>query len=115
MDFLNETDAVLVGGELKQIHPSVVWENILIQESSWFSPDLQQSANAMASVFMNYEEFRKKAHKLGKENARKFSYQSIQKRTWELLDKYVPEFPKQVSLVLPKLKKLDLPKLKKVE
>jgi glycosyltransferase involved in cell wall biosynthesis len=112
MDFLNAEDAVLVGGELKQIHPSSVWDGVLIKESSWFAPDIQQTANAIAAVFMNYEEFRKKAHKLGKENFKKFSYQTIQKRTWELLDKYVPEFPKVVPLSLPKLKKVELPKLK---
>ncbi len=112
MDFLNPEDAVLVGGELKQIHPTAVWDSILIKESSWFAADIQQSANAMAAVFMNYEEFRKRAHKLGKENFKKFSYQSIQKRTWELLDKYVPEFPKYVPLSMPKLKKVELPKLK---
>ena len=115
MDFLNADDSVLVGGELRQIHPSSVWDGVLIKESSWFAPDVQQSANAMAAVFMDYETFRKKAHKLGKENSKKFSYQTIQKRTWELLDKYVPEFPKQVPLVLPKLKKIELPKLNKVE
>ena len=115
MDFLNVDDAVLVGGTLDKIHPSAVWENILIAESSWFRPDTQQSANALAAVFMNYEEFHKKAKKLGKENFKKFSYQAIQKRTWELLDKYVPEFPKHVPLTLPKLKKIELPKLKKVE
>lgn len=115
VDFLNAEEAVLVGGELKQIHPSAVWDTILIKESSWFAPDIQQCANAMAAVFMDYETFRKKAHKLGKENFKKFSYQTIQKRTWELLDKYVPEFPKQVPIVLPKLKKIELPKLNKVE
>jgi glycosyltransferase involved in cell wall biosynthesis len=115
MDFLNAEESVLIGGELKQIHPSSVWDGVLIAESSWFSPDLQQSANAMAAVFMNYEQFRKKAHKLGKDNFRAFSYQAIQKKTWDLLDKYVPEFPKQVPLVLPKLKKIELPKLNKVE
>ena len=115
IDFLNAEDAVLVGGELKQIHPSSVWDGVLIKESSWFAADPQQSANAMAAVFSDYETFRKKAHKLGKENSRRFSYQTIQKRTWELLDKYVPEFPKNVPLVLPKLKKIELPKLKKVE
>lgn len=113
MDFLNQEEAILVGGELKQIHPSSVWDGVLIKESSWFAPDIQQCANALASVFMDYETFRKKAHKLGKENFKKFSYQSIQKITWDLLDKYVPEFPKQVPLVLPKLKKVDLPQLKK--
>jgi glycosyltransferase involved in cell wall biosynthesis len=110
MDFLNSDDAVLIGGELKNIHPSSVWDGVLIKESSWFYPDLQQAANAMVAVFMDYETFRKKAHKLGKENSKQFSYQTIQKRTWELLDKYVPEFPKQVPLVLPKLKKIELPK-----
>lgn len=115
MDFLNEEESVLVGGELRQIHPSSVWDGVLIKESSWFAPDIQQCANAMAAVFMDYEKFRKKASKLGKENFKKFSYQSIQKRTWELLDTYVPEFPKQVPLTLPKLKKVELPKLKKVE
>jgi len=115
MDFLNVEDAVLVGGTLDKIHPSAVWENILIAESSWFRPDIQQCANALAAVFMNYDQFHKKAKKLGKENFKKFSYQTIQKRTWELLDKYVPEFPKHVPITLPKLKKVELPKLKKVE
>lgn len=78
-------------------------------------PDPQQSANALAAVFMDYEKFRKKASKLGKENFKKFSYKAIQQRTWQLLDKYVPEFPKQVKLVLPKLKKLEAPKLNKSE
>jgi glycosyltransferase involved in cell wall biosynthesis len=115
LDFLNAEEAVLVGGELKQIHPSSVWENVLIPESSWFRPDIQQAANALAGVFMDYETFRKKASKLGKENFRKFSYKTIQERTWELLDKYVPEFPKQVPIVLPKLKKIETPKLEKVD
>lgn len=115
LDFLNADDAVLVGGELRQIHPSSVWDNILIKESSWFSPDPQQCANAMAAVFMEYEQFRKRAAKLGKENHRKFSYNSIQKKTFELLDKYVPEFPKHVPVKLPELKKIKLPELKKIE
>jgi len=115
MDFLNAEDAVLVGGELKQIHPSSVWDGVLIKESSWFAPDLQQCANALAAVFMDYETFRKKAHKLGKENSKKFSYKTIQRATWDLLDKYVPDFPKQVPLSLPKLNKIQLPKLNKVE
>jgi glycosyltransferase involved in cell wall biosynthesis len=115
MDFLNPEDAVLVGGELAKIHPSAVWENILIPESSWFKPDIQQCANALAAVFMDYDTFHKKAKKLGKENFKKFSYKAIQERTWELLDKYVPEFPKQVPLKLPTLKKIELPKLKKVD
>lgn len=107
MDFLNPEDAVLVGGELKPIHQSSVWDGNLIKESSWFYPDIQQSANAMVVVFAEYEKFRKSAAKLGKENYKKFSYKAIQQRTWQLLDTYIPEFPKQVPITLPKLKKLQ--------
>lgn len=110
-DFLDKDNAVLIGGELRPIHESSVWDGVLIKESSWFYPDAQQAANAMAAVFMEYENFRKKASKLGKENFKKFSYLAIQKKTWELLDKYVPEFPKRARLVLPKLKKVELPKI----
>jgi len=114
-DFLNADQAVLIGGELKPVHASVVWENIIIKESSWFSADIQQAANAMAAVFTDYETFRKKARVLGKENNRLFSYQVLQKRAVEILEKYVPEFPKKMQLTLPKLKKIALPSIKKAE
>lgn len=114
LDFLNPEDAMLIGGELKPIHASSAWDNVLIKESSWFYPDVNQAANGSAAVFFEYEKYRKKAAKLGKENFKKFSYTNIQKRTWELLDRYVPEFPKHVPLVLPKLKKIDVPNLKKI-
>jgi glycosyltransferase involved in cell wall biosynthesis len=115
MDFLRQDEAVLVGGELKNVHPSSVWENVIMAESQWFAADPQQCVNAMAAVFMDYKSFKDKAYNTADRNRKQFSYESIQKRTWELLDKYVPEFPKQIPLVLPKLKKIELPKLKKVE
>jgi glycosyltransferase involved in cell wall biosynthesis len=113
MDFLRQDEAVLVGGELKNVHPSSVWENIIMAESQWFAPDPQQCVNAMAAVFLDYSPFRNRAYNTADRNRKQFSYESIQKRTWELLDKYVPEFPKQLQLVLPKLKKIELPSLKK--
>lgn len=107
LDFLDKEGAALVGGELKNVHESSAWENILMKEASWFSPDAQQAANAMAAVLLNYSEFKNRAYNLADRNRKKFSYESIQKKTWELLDKYVPEFPKQIPLVLPKLKKIE--------
>lgn len=115
LDFLDKEGAALVGGELKNVHPSSAWENVLMQEASWFAPDPQQCVNAMAAVFFDYTEFKNNAYSLANKNRKKFSYESIQKKTWELLDKYVPEFPKQVQLTLPKLKKIELPTAKKVE
>ena len=107
MDFLNDREAVLVGGELKNVHPSAAWENVLLTESQWFSPNPQQCVNAFAAVFFEYNTYKNNAYPLAIRNRNQFSYSSIQKRTWELLDKYVPEFPKQVKLVLPKLKKVE--------
>ena len=107
LDFLDQTNAVLVGGELKPIHESSVWDGVLIKESTWFTPDMNQSANALYAVFKDYNQFKKRANILAKENSKKFSYQTIQKKTWEILDKYVPKFSVQTKLVLPTLKKIN--------
>lgn len=107
LDFLNESGAVLVGGELKPIHESSVWDGVLIRESTWFAPDMNQCANAFYAVFKNYSHFKKRANILGKENGKKFSYQTIQKKTWDLLNQYVPEFSVETKLVLPTLKKIN--------
>lgn len=115
LDFLDKDGAVLVGGELKNVHESAAWDNVIMKEASWFSPDPQQCLNALAAVFFDYNTFKNNAYSLASRNRKMFSYESIQKRTWELLDKYVPEFPKQMQLKLPTLKKIELPKLKKVE
>lgn len=113
MDFLDSNTCMLVGGELKNVHESAAWENIIMKEASWFAADPQQCANAMAAAFLDYNTYKNNAHHLISKNRKRFSYEAIQKRTWELLDKYVPEFPKQVPLKLPSLKKIELPSLKK--
>jgi glycosyltransferase involved in cell wall biosynthesis len=115
LDFLDKQGSLLVGGELKKVHESSVWENVIIPESEWFAADAQQCVNAFAAAFLDYNTYKNNAYSLADANRKKFSYESIQKKTWELLDKYVPEFPKEIPLVLPKLKKMDLPSLKKAE
>jgi glycosyltransferase involved in cell wall biosynthesis len=106
LDFLDKERAMLIGGELKQVHPSVVWENIIIPESSWFTPDTGQAMNGMAAVAVEYKTYKDKAYELSLENKKRFSYEAIREKTFQLLDKYLPEFPKEVSITLPKLKKI---------
>jgi glycosyltransferase involved in cell wall biosynthesis len=115
IDFLNKDEAVLIGGELKNVHPSAAWENVLMKEASWFAPNPQQAADAMAAVFLDYKTFKDRAYNLAVRNRKDFSYESIRLATFGLLNKYVPEFPKEVPITLPKLKKIELPKLNKVE
>lgn len=110
LDFLNKENAILVGGELTNVHPSAVWENVILPEAQWFSPTSQQAMTGIAAVFMDYSKYKKQAYDLALKNRKDFSYESIKQRTFELFDKYVPEFPKQVAIVLPKLKR-DKPKV----
>lgn len=115
IDFLNKDQALLVGGELKNVHESAAWENVIMKESQWFAPNPQNCVDAFGASFMNYSKFKTLAYDLALKNRKEFAYEAISKKTAELLDKYVPEFPKQVAIQLPKLKKVELPKLKKVE
>lgn len=122
LDFLDSQSSVLIGGELKQVPQSVVWENVIIPESAWLEVDPNMSANAMIEVMNHYNDWKSKAKDLAKRNKENFNYKAIRKQFWDLLDKYVPEFEEEKTLVnlkLPELKKkntvpqLNLPKLKK--
>jgi glycosyltransferase involved in cell wall biosynthesis len=107
LDFLNKDQAILIGGELKNVHPSAAWDNVLLKESQWFNADGPQAMQALAAVFLDYSKYKNLAYELAVKNRNAFSYEAIQKRTFELLDKYVPEFPTQKSIALPKLKKVE--------
>jgi hypothetical protein len=108
IDFLNPKDAILVTGELKQIHASSVMPSILIPESQWFYVDQNHAASAMMHVFKNYDKFLEGANRLAKTNKEKFNTMIIRERTKQLINAYVPTFviPQPISLNLPKLKKL---------
>ena len=113
IDFLK--DGILLPGQLTNVHPSAAWQDVILQESQWFSVDYGYAASMMRSVVENYKDtvpISKTQARNVKEN---FNFQAMHDKFMEYLDKYVPEFPKQVDIALPKLKKIELPKLKKVE
>jgi len=105
VDFLDKENAVLVGGELKEVHPSAHMGNMIIKEATWFQADAAQSMNALAAVFLDYSRFKKRATILGKQNAKLFSYETIKNRTIELIEKHVPKMATEVELKLPPLQK----------
>lgn len=113
IDFLKE--AVLLPGQLTNVHPSAAWENVLLQESQWMSVDFGYAASVLRAVFEDYKNY----EALGKKQARviknEFNLDAMGKKLEEILDKNVPEFPQQVALQLPKLKKIELPKLNKIK
>jgi hypothetical protein len=112
LDFLNVTDAILVGGELRNIEGGAVWPGVIIPESQWFNIDHQMATKAMYNVWKNPSMFFDGAYRLAKKNRAEFSYEAIKKKTADFLDAYVPRFAAPVPLQLPPLK---LPTLQKIE
>ena len=111
IDFLSPEFTVLLPGQLTQIHPSAVVQNMLIPESGWFSVDIAAANKAMIDVFENYGKYevmgKRQAHKIKTE----FNFDNMVLLLGTYLKTYVQE---QVQVKLPQLKKLQLPKLQKL-
>jgi hypothetical protein len=103
-DFLFMEYVSMVGGQVTQIHPSAVVENMLIPESGWFSPDLKQVEFYLKDVYEKYSKYQEKAKQQAHQSKTKFSFDEMKK----LLGLYLDKIPKQVLLQLPKLKKIEI-------
>lgn len=108
IDFLDKDYTTLIGGSLTNIHPSAAQKDILIPESSWFTPDDSDVARALKSIYKEYKKYIPLAKKQAHKNKSEFSLEAMQNELQLILNKNLPTFPKQVELKLPKL---DLPKL----
>jgi hypothetical protein len=104
VDFLFMENCCLIGGALKQIHPSAVVENLLIKESAWFSPDTKQAEFYLRDVFEKYSKYGERAKKQAHQSKTKFSFDEMKKALEAILNK----IPKSVGLTLPKLKKIEV-------
>jgi hypothetical protein len=49
--------SILLPGEIKQIHPSAVVNDMLIPESGWFTIDYSAAAKALEEVYKNYKKY----------------------------------------------------------
>jgi len=109
-DFLSKEFSCLIKGELKNVHPSAVVENMILAESQWFSPDHGAVGFFLKDVFENYSKYQNNANRQAYRSKTEFSYSKMASDLKNLLDQSFPEFPKEVKLELPKLKKIELPK-----
>tara|TARA_R110000772_G_scaffold205705_2_gene316315 strand:+ start:2143 stop:3390 length:1248 start_codon:yes stop_codon:yes gene_type:complete len=100
MDFLNPEFNIIIGGELKNVHPSAA-NKFLLADSQWFSPNHGQIGNSLIEVFKNY----KKYQDLGKRQAHKskteYSWNTMKDLLSSILEKNIPEFPKEIKLNIP--------------
>lgn len=112
IDFLSAEMSVLLPGEIKQIHPSAVVQNMLIPESGWFTVDYKKASETLEDVYKNYNKYLEGAKRQSYRSRTEFSLDKMGEKLIEIIDTKVP---KPVQLKLPQLKKIELPKLKKVE
>jgi len=110
-DFLFMEYTAMVGGQVTQIHPSAVVENMLIPESGWFSADIKQAEFYLRDVFEKYPKYVEKAKQQAHKSKTMFSFEEMKNK----LGLYLDKVPKQVGLKLPTLKKIELPTIKKDE
>ena len=108
IDFLFAEYTSMIGGQVIQIHPSAVVENMLIPESGWFSPDVKQAEFYLRDVYEKYAKYQEKAKQQAQKSKTMFSFEEMK----NLLSTYLEKVPKQVGLTLPKLKRIDLNKAK---
>ena len=122
VDFINPNYNVLVGGELKNVHPSAA-NQFLLKESQWFSINTDIASRAMKDIFKHYKKYLEKSRKQTQYLKDNWSFDKMTEKLNSLLPT-VSAAPKTQQINLPKLKKINkkqelpkinLPKLKKVE
>ena len=98
LDFLHPQYNFLVGGELQEVHPSVVnkWIN---EGSKWFKINYGQATGTMKTIYDNY----KKALEMSRKNRHfvktNFTKEHMTEKLSQILDEYkVGEGPTQVRI-----------------
>ena len=107
LDFLDAEMSTLLPGQITQIHPSSVVQDMLIPESGWFTIDYKVAAETLEDVYKNYKKYIDGAKRQAYKSRTEFNLEEMGKQLVELLDSRIP---KPVQLKLPTLKKIELPK-----
>jgi glycosyltransferase involved in cell wall biosynthesis len=110
LDFLKPELNTLIPGQITQIHPSAVVQNMLLPESGWFTVDYKQASEIMKDVYKNYKNYIDKAKKQSYISRTEFSLDKMAEKLLSILDEKVPK-----PLKLPTLRKIELPSLKRIE
>jgi glycosyltransferase involved in cell wall biosynthesis len=110
VDFLNPKLTALIGGELKEIHPSAQQKDVLIEGSQWFDVDHGHLGHFLNDVKKNYKQWLPKSKSQGRSLRKNFSYDAMKGLLVDILNENV-DVPTKVELKLPKLKNITLPKL----
>ena len=105
LDFLKQ-GAVLLEGELKNVHESAA-DQFLLKESSWFNVNISKALSTIKDVYKNYDKYKVESFQLGKQNKQNFGLEKMTKLFDVILNQYGI-----YTKIQPKFQQLQLPKLK---
>jgi glycosyltransferase involved in cell wall biosynthesis len=109
-EFLSKEFTVLMNGELKNLHPSVLNE-WFVKEAQWFNVNPLEVNHYFKDIFENYKKYQNNANRQAFKSKTEFSWDKMVEQLEIILTTRIPEFPKEIQLQLPKL---QLPKLEKI-
>jgi glycosyltransferase involved in cell wall biosynthesis len=107
LDFLDPEMSTLLPGQLTQIHPSSVVQDMLLPESNWFTVDYKKAADTFEDVYKNYKKYTDGAKRQAYRSRTEFNLDKMSEEIVGLLDSKIP---KQVEFKLPQMQKIELPK-----
>lgn len=109
LDFLPKELAVLLPGEIKDVHPSAVWDGVIERQAKWFNINYSFASNVMLDVFNRYNIYLPNAKMLSDKNKKEFSFDKMTEQLEKILTNNVPKFVVTNEIKLP-----NLPKLRKI-
>ena len=107
LDFLHNDYNFLIGGDIKQVHPSSA-NDWIMKEASWFNIDYSDAGGHLKWIYDNYKKAEERSRKNRKYVKDNFTIGKMTQLLGDILQKHnAGTGPQQVTLQLPKLKKLD--------
>ena len=101
-DFLKPEFTTLIGGTLREVHPSAA-NSMILKESKWFNPNHPEIGSSLKDVFENYKQHASNGKRQAYYSKTNFSWNHMKEVLDNVLSTNIPEFPKQIELKLPEL------------
>jgi len=105
LDFL-KSGAVLLDGELKDIHQSAQ-DQFILEGTKWFYVNYTGAIKTLTDIYKGYDKYKPASQQLGKQNQQNFGLEKMTKLFDTILTNYVPTIKQFIPLNLPKLTKVD--------
>jgi hypothetical protein len=115
LDFLPADSAVLLQGQLTNVHESAA-DQFCMKEAQWFTVSYSNAANKIYDVYSKYDSYLKQSEGLRTNTLNNFTLDKMNERFAQIMDTYVKKTPQVVPFNAPKLNtsKIQLPKLNKI-